>query len=329
MTRQLSSEANDPLRERRLGIIYNSASGRHRRRWGSHPLPAGIPAIQADTPARIRAALVQFAADDIDLLAVAGGDGTLQCVLTYILLDGLFAVPPILALIPTGSTNMTGHDVGFINIKRHGWAPLSAWARRTSVRPGRIESRPVLRIRAGNQPPICGMFFGAGAIHDAVRYTQTRLHRVGLRGQLGPFLAFLRFVKALATGDRGYFSPLRVTTDDSDDLSQNSQTMLLLASTLHRLVLRLRPFWGRENAPLAWTAIAYRASRFFLHLPCIVRGRRARALCPANGYVSHNTHALRFDFDGGFIVDGEFFEARRADGPVRLDIAGYARFLSL
>ena len=34
---------------RRLGIIYNAQSGRHRRRWGHHPLPVDVPAIEANT----------------------------------------------------------------------------------------------------------------------------------------------------------------------------------------------------------------------------------------------------------------------------------------
>lgn len=324
MTRPAST-----LPPRRLGIIYNSQSGRHRRRWGRHPLPENIPAIEANTPEEIGAAVASLANQGIDLLAVAGGDGTVQCVLSHVMLDNLFAQPPILALVPTGSTNMTGHDVGHVNVRRHGWQALCAWARQPDEA-RHVQSRPVLRIQPGNQAkPFCGMFFGAGAIHHAVQYTQKQLHSVGLRGEIGPGFAFLRFLKAVATGDRRYFSPTRLSLTDDQGRQVEEDTLLLVVSTLHRLVLHFHPFWGRESAPIAWTTVADRAAHFFMRLPMVARGLRWGGLSTQRGYVSHNSEALELDFDGGYIVDGEFFEARRADGPVRLDIAGHARFLRL
>jgi len=315
---------------RRLGIIYNSQSGRHRRRWGRHPLPDGVPAIEANTPDEIRAAVALLAGQGIDLLAVAGGDGTVQCVLSTVMLDNLFEQPPILALIPTGSTNMTGQDVGYIDVRRNGWRPLCAWADTPTTTGGAVQSRPVLRIRPGdNGTPFCGMFFGAGAIHHAVQYTQKQLHSVGLRGEIGPGFAFMRFLKAVATGDRRYFTPTRLTLTDDTNRCVEEDTLLLVVSTLHRLVLHFHPFWGQESGPIAWTTVADRAAHFFMRLPMVARGLRWGGLDEARGYVSHNSHALTLDFDGGYIVDGEFFAASRDEGPVRLDIAGHARFLRL
>lgn len=314
---------------RRLGIIYNSQSGRHRRRWGRHPLPAGVPAIEANKPDEIASAMAELAAQGVDLLAVAGGDGTVQCVLTHALLDGLFDEPPILALVPTGSTNMTGHDVGHVDIRRHGWGALCEWAAHPRTA-GCVAARPVLRIRAGDEgTPFCGMFFGAGAIHHAVQYTQKQLHSVGLRGEIGPGFAFLRFLKAVATGDRRYFAPTRLRLTDDVGRHVDQDTLLLVVSTLRRLVLNFHPFWGREPAPIAWTTVADRARHFLLRLPLVARGLQRGGVNARNGYVSHNSRSLVLDLDGGFIVDGEFFEAHRADGPVRLDIAGHARFLRL
>lgn len=314
---------------RQLGIIYNSQSGRHRRRWGRHPLPDGVPAIEANTPDEISVAVAALAAQGVDLLAVAGGDGTVQCVLTQVLLGDLFAELPILALVPTGSTNMTGHDVGHVDVRRHGWKALCSWAAKPNAQ-GHVQSRPVLRIQPGDKAaPFCGMFFGAGAIHHAVQYTQKQLHSVGLRGEIGPGVAFMRFLKAVATGDRRYFSPTRLTLTDNHDRRVEEDTLLLVVSTLHRLVLHFHPFWGREAAPIAWTTVADRARHFLMRLPLVARGLRWGGLNTDRGYVSHNSDSLVLEFDGGYIVDGEFFEARRADGPVRLDIAGHARFLDL
>ncbi|HET7313151.1 diacylglycerol kinase family protein [Salinisphaera sp.] len=321
---------------RRLGIIYNSQSGRHRRRWGRHPVPTDVPAIEANRPDEIGAAVAELAAHGVNALAVAGGDGTVQCVLSHVLLADHFDTPPVLALVPTGSTNMTARDVGFVDVRRHGWQPLLDWAAGgTSARAttrATIADRAVLRIQASDgQAPICGMFFGAGAIHHAVQYTQNRLHSVGLRGEVGPSLAFLRFLKSVALRDRRYFAPTRVRLTDDAGRALDDPTLLFVASTLGRLVLGFRPFWGAESAPIAWTAVSQNASRFLLRLPFVARGWSPGLGGGAKdaGYVSHNSRELRLEFDDGFIVDGEFHHSRPGDGPVRLSVAGRLPFLSL
>lgn len=313
---------------RRLGIIYNAQSGRHRRRWGHHPLPTGVPAIEANTAEEITAAVADLANAGVELLAVAGGDGTVQCVLGEILLRGRFAVPPVLALIPTGSTNMTATDTGFVDVRRHGWQPLCEWA--AGRRHARLRERNALRIDPGDErAPIAGMFFGAGAVYHAVEHTQRRLHSVGLRGEVGPALAFLRFMRAVITGDSRHFAPTRLALTDDAGRRVDTDALLLVASTLHRLVLNFHPFWGRENAPLAWTVVRHGARRLFWQLPQIVRGANTLSRRHGDGYISHNSHEISACFDDGFIVDGEFFAAGDRDTPVRVSIAGRLSFLAL
>jgi hypothetical protein len=330
MTRCRTPTIDSASRPRRLGLIYNSASGRHARHWPRRVLPSRVPAIEVKTAAEIGAAVADLAAEGVDLLAVAGGDGTVAAVLTQVMLGGHFQAPPILALVPTGSTNMTANDVGTVDVRRRGWQPLYDWAQRPVAVDQRVSERPVLRIEPNqHEPPFCGLFFGAGAVHHAVTYTQRDLHRVGLRGEMGPGLAFLRFIAAVATGDRRHFAPTHIHARDSHGHELDTQTLILLASTLDRLVLRFHPFWGTEAGPIAWTAVDNAARGLFRRLPGLARGRAGSAMHPANGYRSHNTDRLEIAFDGGFIVDGEFFTARRDAGPVVLSSAGHARFLRL
>ncbi|MES1926124.1 acylglycerol kinase family protein [Salinisphaera sp. T31B1] len=317
-------------RPRRLGIIYNAHSGRHRKRWAQPDLGAGVPAIRAKSPAEIEAAVRQLADAGVDLLAVAGGDGTVQSVLGHIMLGDIFERPPLLALVPTGSTNMTGNDVGTVSVKRDGWQRLHAWASSPRDMDRHVIARDVLRIDpGGSAPPLCGMFFGAGAIYNAVEHTQKRLHQYGMRGDVGPGVAFTRFVKAVATGDRRYFVPVDVRLNDDRGHTIDQPSILLMASTLDTLVLRMHPFWGEENGPVAWTSVAEGAEGLLRRIPAVCRGRRRRWMTPDKGYRSHNSDRLALSFDGGYIVDGEFFTARSADGPVVLSSAGTARFVNL
>lgn len=317
---------------RRLGIIYNSQSGRHRRRWGRHPVPTNVPAIEANQPDEIGRAVAELAGIGVNTLAVAGGDGTVQCVLSHILLAGYFDTPPVLALVPTGSTNMTARDVGHADVRRRGWQPLLDWAAADGAVPrARIDRRAVLRIQpSDSRAPFCGMFVGAGAVHHAVKYTQEHLHGVGLRGELGPSLAFMRFLKSVALRDHRHFAPIRLRVDDEAGHALDDQTLLFVASTLNRLVLGFHPFWGTERAPIAWTAVRQDAPRFLLRLPFVARGwPKVAGGAETTGYTSHNSHELTLVFDDGFIVDGEFHRSRPEDGPVRVSVAGHVPFLRL
>lgn len=316
----------------RLGILYNSQSGRHRRRWGRHPVPTEVPAIEANSPEEIASAVVEFAAIGVDTLAVAGGDGTVQCVLSHLLLTGHFSTPPVLALVPTGSTNMTARDVGYVDVRRHGWQPLLDWAAGHETTPqATVDKRAALRIQASDsQAPICGMFFGAGAIHHAVQYTQNNLHSVGLRGEVGPSLAFARFLKSVALRDQRHFAPFALRLADDGAHTLDDPTLLFVASTLNRLVLGFHPFWGQESGPIAWTAVSQSASRFLLRLPFVARGwSKGLGRNGDAGYASHNCNELCLYFDDGFIVDGEFHRSCPDDGPVRLSTTGPVSFLSL
>lgn len=314
----------------KLGILYNADSGRHNKRWAQPDLGPDVPAIRAKSDAEIRAALAVMAGEGVNLIAVAGGDGTVQSVLTHVMLGGLFATPPLLALVPTGSTNMTGNDVGTVKVKRDGWQRLQRWAADPSDLPRRIVSRPVLRIDpGGDRAPFCGMFFGAGAIYNAVEHTQHKLHHYGMRGEVGPGVAFTRFVKAVATGDRRYFSPVDVQLKDDRGHDLGGPSILLMASTLNTLVLRMHPFWGPEDGPVSWTTVAEGAEGFLRRMAAVCRGRYRKWMTPDKGYRSHNSDRVELLFDGGYIVDGEFFQATVADGPVVLSSAGNARFINL
>lgn len=314
----------------RLGVIYNEHSGKHKKRWGTPQLPADMPTIAARKPDEVGAALKQMAEHGVTLLAIAGGDGTIQAALTHLMAgEKIFPRLPLLALMPTGSTNMTGSDVGLVSPQGDVWQRLQAWAAAPNNLQQRVARRPVLKIEpGGDATPFCGMFFGAGAIFHAVQHTQHNLHSLGLRGDVGPGVAFMRFAKAIASRDRRYFSPVHVRVNDDAGQSVEGDEILLLASTLNRLLLNFHPFWGNEPAPVHWTTVADGAKGFLRKLPAVCRGKGAK-LKVEHGYRSHNANRVELHFDGGYIVDGEFFEARSADGPVVLSSAGDAAFLNL
>ena len=143
-----------------------------------------------------------------------------------------------------------------------------------------------------------------------MRHFRERVAARGLRGEVAAGVSLLRAVAAMArreskwtTGEAGRYRL-------EGEASAYEGAVMLLATTLDRLLLGLRPWWGPPAGPIRVTAI-HRRPRALLRLaPAIVRGRRHRLLSPTNGYHSVNVDALDVEFASGFALDGQIFGLR-------------------
>lgn len=333
MTRQARAPQGVPPavagRELTIGVLTNPRSGGNKRGYGKvrdflarNP---GIHAAEAVAPAEVKAALAGFAARNVDLLVVNGGDGTVQAALTALLGSPPVTPPPLLALLEAGTTSMHARDVGVRGEPAAALARIRAWSGDTRRNENRLHRRPVLRVNRGNgEEPLCGMFFGAGAIPRGIELCHGSMNPDGRRGELIPGLIIARFLLAALTGnDRLLPATAMGIGLDGTQLRCNGY-LFAMVSTLERLFLGLRPFWGREPGPLRFTALRTAPPRLLRSLPFLLAGRRAAGATPENGYYSRNATHITLDFRGTFTLDGELFEAR---APLAIEAAGPARFL--
>lgn len=324
----LPSDARKPLI---LGMISNPRSGGNKR--GFAKIGAFLmdnPQIlhhEAMTPLEVEQALVDFASHKIDLLIVNGGDGTVQAVLTLLYTRKIFPQPPILALLRAGTTSMLARDAGIDSGSLPALFRIRDWARQGEITPEVLEERPILKIDRGeNQSPLCGMFFGVGAIPQGIDLFHQRLNPKGVRGELMPGLILLRLLLAVFTGNEKVLPPTLTNLSLNGAAPQQSRCLFTLVTTLERLFLGLRPFWGDEDAPLHLTTIKTKPRHLLRNLPAILRGRRTKEIIPQNGYTSHNTQQVDCTFNGRFTLDGELFDS---PGFLSISAVGPARFLKI
>ncbi len=176
----------DPTRLR-IGLISNPLSAGNRNRLGPVERMLAGPRRplhrQAVDPQEVKAAIRDFAAGGVNLVAVNGGDGTIHAVLT-----ALFTVEwpdgrPFLALLRAGGTSMIARDVGLPGSRLQGLSRLLGWAY-AGRGAASLVKRPVLRLEweKGGEP-MYGMFFGAGAIYEGIKFCHDPgLHQGGGRG---------------------------------------------------------------------------------------------------------------------------------------------------
>jgi hypothetical protein len=323
----------DPVasKQMNIGVLTNPRSAGNRKDikevrkfLAQNP---GIHYGEAVTAAEQNAVLAGFAAREVDLLVVNGGDGTAHAVLTSLYGHSVFPRPPVLALLRAGTASMLARDVGVSGKPSAALAKIRAWSNDPGLNGHSVCERPVLKVRQeANREPVCGMFFGLGAIVRGIELCHSSMNPNGVRGELMPGLILARLVLAGLTGNEKLLpaTDMVIRLDKAPVLQD--PYVLVVISTLERLFLGLHPFWGEEAAPLHFTAVKAKYSHVLRSVPFLLRGRRTATASPENGFVSHNARQITLDFRGRFTLDGELFVAR---APLIIEPAGPARFLRL
>jgi hypothetical protein len=316
----------------RIGMLTNPLSGGNRKGLeGIQRALSGNPQVihsEVRTPAHVASALADFARKDVAMVAVNGGDGTIQAVLTALFNRSPFETAPPLAVFRSGTSSLIAGDVGLQGSRDSALHRLIAWAQ-TGHGDAVMVKRPVLRVEMPAQHPLCGMFFGTAGICQGIRFFHDKIHRLGLRGELAPGLVIARFLMALARRNNEYVIPVPMSIAVDEAPPQEGNSLLVFVTTLERLFFGLRPYWGTENGPLHYTAVFGRPRHLLRALPYLLRGRQCRLGKPEYGYFSHNANELRLSLDSSFALDGEFYTPESRLGPVVIKNAGFVSFLRL
>jgi diacylglycerol kinase (ATP) len=321
----LSPAASIP---RRIGVLLNPCSGYAQRHLNAlRHVAARLPdcvVVEGSTPVQMTQAVKSFLLQSDDLLVVIGGDGTLQAALTALMRLQPNQLPQVL-VVAAGTTNMSANDLGARLKPVAALQALSDWCTHQALAP-QASPRAVLRVcDSGAGQAQFGLFLGAGAIISGVRYFHATVRPKGVRGALGPSMALVRVLLSLM---RNRPHPLLPATQALLHLPQRSvdgQWLVILATTLHTLMMGSTPYWGSEKAPIHVTALAHRPARLLRTLPCLWRGKINPTMRSDQGYSSHNLTQTSIDDLSEYLLDGEIFPV---SGKLQIGATTPVRFIA-
>ena len=296
----------------RIGLLSNQGSTRNREGMDA------IDRLVERTPEILHRPFVPdegfgppvraFAAAGCDLVVCNGGDGTVHGVLTEILEHRPFATPPALAILPRGMANMSAVDCG---LDGHGAETLERLV--VTCRAGRLPSRLTTRhvLKAdyaeGAIAPR-GLFMGAAGIVDIIHFVTRRLHSRGIKGEWSHAATILGLLGLCLV--RGFealgLRPHRTGLAIDGETRREEDLAILIATTLDRLVLRSRPYWGADGHALRHTRFAYPPKGLVRNARRLLYGGAERRL-PPDSYRSGGAGRLDLWLDSPFTIDGEFF----------------------
>ena len=300
----------------RIGVVRNPKSHGNRVHPPGPP-PEGVHLVEPFGRDALRTALDDFAREGLDLLVIDGGDGTVRDVIS--LLPHTFGEePPLLAVLPSGKTNVLAIDLGTPSDWRLEEALVAA--RRAEPR---IKSRPPLRISwADGRPCLQGFFFGVGAPVKATSLAQ-QVHKVGFFHNVAVAVTIVTAsFGALFGGARDEWREGVTANLGLDGESQpDGERFAVLATALKRLPFGLMPF-GAPREGLKLLDVDAPPKRLLKALPMVLSGKAVPAL-EGMGYRRRDPRVVSLSGGAPFVLDGEVFEG----GELTIGLGPSLRFL--
>jgi hypothetical protein len=294
----------------RIGVIANPRSHAHRAgRAGLDAVLLRYPDIAYASPADpvgLQEALRRFAASGVDLLVVSGGDGTLRHVLSA-LPDCYPGAPPRLAILAAGNTNLAARVLGSPGRGVRGLERLLVAARAGTLRHRSCAILQVSWVDEPDRQAVRGFLLGAAAFVDGKRIADAVIHRRGMHEALAVAATLALTVRRMLFPRPGRGAGTRMQIGLDGHAPREGHRFLLLATTLHRLLFGLWPFWGAGPGAIHLLEIDAPPRRAAAALFAVLRRRPAPWMAAA-GYRSARAGEVRLVLQRPFVLDGERFE---------------------
>jgi hypothetical protein len=175
------------------------------------------------------------------VLAINGGDGTVQAVLTELHNGGHFgaAAPPV-AVLPSGKTNLIALDLGARGDPVEALERLIGIAR-ADMSP-HLVARELIALSGGETgiTPVIGMFLGGAGLADIIMYCRERVYPLGLPNSISHFITAVAVILRQVFGLRASFlppEPAMLSVQVRRDGAITGRFAFLFVTTLEKLLL--------------------------------------------------------------------------------------------
>jgi len=245
------------------------------------------------------------------VLAINGGDGTVQAALTELYNGGHFGAdtPPV-AVLPSGKTNLIALDLGAQG------DPVEALERlleiaRADLAP-HIVARELISLSGGDSgiTPVIGMFLGGAGLADVMLYCRERIYPLGLPNSVSHFITALAVILRQVFGLRASFlppEPAPLSVNVRREGAITGRFAFLFVTTLERLLLS-GEVGSHGNGPLKFVAVEQKPFSMLRAFLASLRGRLGRTKLVG----VHVEEADEISIEGEasqVILDGETFRA--------------------
>ena len=266
------------------------------------------------------------------VLAINGGDGTVQAALTELYNGGHFgdSAPPV-AVLPRGKTNLIALDLGARGDPVQTLERLIELARNDDLANYTV-ARELIALRQGGEGgrPVIGMFLGGAGLADTMLYCRDKIYPLGLPNGVAHVLTALAFLMKVFLGAKADFlppdaKPLQLSVPETD--SKLSGRFSLLAVTTLEKMLLTSPFKGNRPGALKLLAIEQGPSSMLGAIAAHLGGKLGHQKVRGVHFEAAQEITIEGD-NSNVILDGEMFRAEPGF-PINLTPAQPLSFVKL
>jgi hypothetical protein len=265
------------------------------------------------------------------VLAINGGDGTVQAALTELYNGGHFgdSVPPV-AVLPSGKTNLIAIDLGARGDPVATLERLIGLARADDLAPYTV-ARELIALRHGEDDrPVIGMFLGGAGLADTMLYCRDKIYPLGLPNGIAHVLTAIAFLAKVFFGMKADFlppdaKPLQLSVRDNES-KLNGRFSVLAVTTLEKMLL-VNPFQGHRPGSLKLLAIEHGPSSMLGAIAAHLSGKLGRHKVRGVHFEEADEITIESD-NSNVILDGETFHAKFGS-PISLRPAQPLSFVKL
>ena len=267
------------------------------------------------------------------VLAINGGDGTVQAALTELHNGGHFGDdPPPVAVLPSGKTNLIALDLGargdpietlerLIELAQSDLAPYTVARELIALRHG---------VPGRDEKPVIGMFLGGAGLADIMLYCRDKIYPLGLpNGVAHVITGFAVFFKLLFGMKSRHFppdpKPLAVSVRNREQ-SISGRFSLMAVTTLEKLLLS-GELGGERRGTLKLIAVEEKLSSVLRAFYAALAGTLGRSHVRGVHFEESDHITIEGD-SSSLILDGETFSAETGR-PIRLSPAAPLSFVKL
>jgi len=323
-------------RRPRIALLSNPKSTgniaqlpRIREYCASHP---DVFHYEVEHASQIGEAMISIARVRPSVLAINGGDGTVQAALTELTNGGHFGDrPPPVAVLPSGKTNLIALDLGAPGDPVATLERLITLARTDDLAAHTV-ARELIALRRGNGQgrPVIGMFLGGAGLADTMLYCREKIYPLGLPNSVAHAITAVAAMSKQLFRIKASFLP-----PDSKPLSVllsapsgslNGRFSVLAVTTLEKLLLSTNIGVHRQGT-LKLLAIEARPKSVIRALLAKIGGKLGTFSLDG----VHVKEADEITIEGensNVILDGETFRAE-AGNPINLRPAQPLSFVKL
>ena len=282
--------------------------------------------LEGNSLKRLYIQLSAFKGEEIDLLILNGGDGTIHSALTFLMNNRIFKDIPKIAILGGGMTNMIARDLKTGGpVARDLETILESYAR--GEIDTHISEHNLVRIDFNDKrEPQFGMFFGGASMPSLISYTVERVYPLGIKGKMAQLMGLGVFMTSFLFGRYrkewlGYAPEMEVVFDNGK--THSGHISLVATTTLSTVIFAGRPPYKAGHLPL-------------LILRPFVRAVILGLLHGAMGTIDRvKTKTISFDqvksvtIRGGtsFMLDGEIHQYE-GTGPIKISGTEPLKFVS-